>query len=98
MVNNSNDPMVARVALTAVGWGTKVDLTCSYPPSAITYTGGSYTLVVHTADGKTEHVATWNGLPGKTMHVTGATAASTDDITEVEVRHTDGPRIAVLKL
>jgi hypothetical protein len=32
------------------------------------------------------------------MHVTGATAAWPDDITSVEVRHVDGPRVAVLKL
>jgi hypothetical protein len=97
-VSQGRDPMVASVALTKVGWGTKVDLSCSYPSSAITYEGGSYALVVHTANGKTERVATWNGLPGKTMHVTGATAAWPDDITLVEVRHADGPRIAVLKL
>lgn len=98
LVNTSQDPMVASVALTKVGWGTKLDLTCSYPPSAATYEGGSYALVVHTADGRTERVATWNGLPGQTMHVNGATAAWLKDIRSVEVRHTDGPRVAVLKL
>ncbi len=98
MVNESNDPMVASVALTKVGWGTKVDLTCSYPVSATAYEGGSYAIVVHTKDGRTERVATWNGLPGKTMHVSGATAAWLQDIRSVEVRHVDGPRVAVLKL
>jgi hypothetical protein len=97
-ISKGRDPMVASVALTKVGWGTKVDLSCSYPPNGVSYEGGSYALIVHTADGKAEHVATWNGLPGKTMHVTGATAAWPDDITKVEVRHTDGPRIAVLEL
>jgi hypothetical protein len=98
MVNNSNDPMVASVALTKVGWGTKLDLTCSYPRTATSYEGGSYALVVHTKDGRTERVATWNGLPGRTMHVSGATAAWLQNIRSVEVRHTDGPRIAVLEL
>jgi hypothetical protein len=97
-VTNGRDPMVASVALTKVGWGTQVDLTCSYPRSAVTYEGGSYALVVHTGDGRAQRVATWNGLPGKSMHVTGATAAWPDDITSVEVRHVDGPRVAVLKL
>lgn len=97
-VTDGRDPMVASVALTKVGWGTQVDLSCSYPRSAVTYEGGSYALVVHTDDGRTQRVATWNGLPGKSMHVTGATAAWPDDITSVEVRHVAGPRVAVLKL
>jgi hypothetical protein len=92
------DPMVASVALTKVGWGTKLELTCSYPRSALSYEGGSYVLVVHTTDGRAEKVATWNGLPGQTMHVDGATAAWLDDITSVEVRHTDGPSVAAVRL
>ena len=98
VINTSSDPMVASVALTKVGWGTKVDLTCSYPRSAISYTGGSYSLVVHTQDGRSERVATWNGLPGQTMHVSGATADWLQDITSVEVRHTDGPSVGALTL
>jgi hypothetical protein len=96
--NSSSDPMVASVALTKVGWGTKLELTCSYPRSALSYEGGSYTLLVHTRDGRTQQVATWNGLPGQTMHVSGATATWLDDIKSVEVRHTDGPRVGTLKL
>lgn len=98
LTNISQDPMAASVALTPVAWGTKLDLTCSYPVHSPIYEGGSYALVVHTKDGGTERVATWNGLPGKTMHVTGASAAWKDEIKSVEVRHTGGAPIAVLKL
>jgi anti-sigma factor RsiW len=98
MINRSNDPMVASVALTPVAWGTKLDLTCSYPRNAAVYAGGAYRLVVHTKDGHTEQVATWNGLPGKVMHVSGATASWRKDITSVEVTHLDGSRIASLTL
>jgi hypothetical protein len=92
------DPMIASVALTPVAWGTKLELTCSYKRNAASYGGGAYAMVVHTKDGHTEQVATWNGLPGETMHVSGATAAWQRDITSVEVTHLDGTPIAVLTL
>ena len=41
-------------------------------------------------DGAVEQVATWKALPGKTMHLTGATALDTDHIASVEVRTADG--------
>jgi hypothetical protein len=97
-VGQAHDPMTASVALTSVAWGTKLDLTCSYPRGTVDYEGGTYVLVVHTADGKSEHVATWNGLPGKSMHVSGATAAWTDNITSVEVTKLDGSPVAELAL
>jgi hypothetical protein len=97
-VPTSNDPMQAAVAVTAVGWGTKLDLTCSYPRGTAAYEGGAYAMVVHTKDGRSERVATWNGLPGKVMQVSGATNASRDDISSVEVTHLDGSPIARLRL
>ncbi|MGC4109477.1 MAG: zf-HC2 domain-containing protein [Nocardioides sp.] len=84
-VSGARDPMTARVALTSVAWGTRVDLTCSYPRGTVEYEGGSYALVVHLANGHTERVATWNGLPGKEMHVSGATAAWKSEISSVVV-------------
>ncbi len=98
MVNSSNDPMIASVALTPVAWGTKLDLNCSYPAAAVSYAGGTYALVVTTKNGHTERVATWNGLPGKTMHVSGATKSWIKQIASVEVTHLDGSPIAELTL
>jgi hypothetical protein len=98
MVNHSHDPMIASVALTPVAWGTKLDLTCIYPTAAVSYAGGTYALVVTTKNGHTERVATWNGLPGKTMRVSGATKSWIKQIASVEVTHLDGSRIAELKL
>ena len=69
------DPMTPACRSTPVAWGTRLDMTCSYPPFRGDYEGGSYALVVHTLHGGTEQVATWNGLPGKTMHLTAATAS-----------------------
>ena len=98
LTNVSADPMVASVALTPVAWGTKLDLTCSYPRGATTYEGGSYAMVVRTKEGQTERVATWNGLPGQSMEVGGSTAAWKKDIASVKVTRLDGSPIAVLKL
>jgi hypothetical protein len=98
MTNVSNDPMIANVALTPVAWGTKLDLTCSYPRGAAGYEAGAYAMVVHTKDGRTERVATWNGLPGRSMQVSGSTAAWKKDIRSVVVTHADGTPIAVLRL
>ena len=97
-VAQAHDPMTASVALTSLAWGTRLDLTCSYPRGTVDYEGGTYVLVVHTADGKAEHVATWNGLPGKSMHVSAATAAWTQNITSVEVTKLDGSPVAELAL
>ena len=46
-VATATDPMTAKVALTSVAWGTKLDLTCSYPAGTVGYEGGAYALVVH---------------------------------------------------
>jgi hypothetical protein len=98
MIQKSTDPMTATVALTPVAWGTRLDLTCSYPRNAIAYEGGTYALVVHTKDGKQERVATWNGLPGRVMHVSGATAARSHDIRKVQVTRLDGSPVLQLSL
>jgi hypothetical protein len=91
-VPTSLDPMTARVALTSVAWGTKLDLTCSYPRGTVGYEGGAYALVVHLKNGRSERVATWNGLPGKSMQVSGATSAWKSTISSVVVtRIGEGP-------
>jgi hypothetical protein len=88
------DRVDASVALTSVAWGTRLDLTCSYDEPSGGYPHDeplpTYSLVVRTTDGTVEQVATWKALPGKTMHLTGATALDTDDITSVEVLTADG--------
>jgi len=85
--------MHANLALVSVPWGTRLDLSCTYaaelagyePPHATTYS-----LVVRTRDGRTQQVATWRALPGKTMQLAAATSAAQADITAVEVRAADG--------
>lgn len=90
-------PLSARLELASVAWGTRLDLVCTYAASG--YHDGraaTYALVVHTGDGATEQVATWRGLPGRTLRLTAATASAREEITSVEVRTLDGG--PVLKL
>ena len=84
------------VSLTPVAWGTRLDLTCEYDSPYGGHAAYAYALVVTTTDGRTEQVATWKALPGKELHVTGSTAATPDDIAEVEVLDSEGD--AVLRL
>ena len=84
--------MQASLAFASVPWGTRLDLTCSYAAPVGQYEphATTYSMVVHTRDGRTEQVATWRALPGRTMQLTAATAAPRADITSVEVRAADG--------
>jgi hypothetical protein len=98
MLPIGHEPVSGSLALTSVLWGTKLDLTCKYkgggeygtPPNR------TYGMFVRTRDGRVQEVATWRGLPGRTMRLAAATAASRQDITWVEVRTASGN--PVLKL
>lgn len=98
--------MTARVSLTAVPWGTRLDLTCSYPSPAPAGRAGrsydesgstTYRLVVRTKDGEVSQVATWRARAGTTMRLTGSTAAPRGSITAVQVRTADGSPVLQLR-
>lgn len=83
----------AGLGFESVPWGTRLDLTCTYPAAGSRYEpphAATYALVVRTRDGRTEQVATWRALPGRTMHLAAATSAARSDIVAVEVRAADG--------
>jgi hypothetical protein len=91
-----DEPISGWLSLTQVGWGTRLDLECSYATESDAYhepTWSTYTMVVHTADGATEQVASWKAVPGKTMRLSAATASDVDDITDVEVRTAAGDTV-----
>lgn len=97
-------PIQASVALRPVPWGTRLEMLCSYdaprgayPSTATSDQPATYALVVHTRDGRTQQVATWHSLPGRTMHLTAATAAMRSQITSVEVRTGDGRSVLRLR-
>jgi hypothetical protein len=94
-----SEPISGWLSLTQVGWGTRLDLECTYAEEDEAYrdpTWSTYTMYVTTADGATEQVASWKAVPGKTMRLSGATAADADDITNVEVRTDAGDTVLQL--
>ncbi len=85
------DRLGGSVLLERVGWGTKLQLRCSYggtPDSVASLP--AYALVVSTRDGLEESVGTWRAVAGKVTTINGATAADLGDITRVDVRTVDG--------
>jgi hypothetical protein len=95
----SRNPMTAEVSVTPVAWGTRLDLTCTYPRAWGLYEGsGRYALVVHTSSGGSHEVATWRGLPGRAMHLTASTAAPTSTIRSVDITTREGKPVLHLQL
>jgi len=87
------EPISGWVSLTKVGWGTRLDLTCSYAEQAKAYDDGwdvTYEMVVTRTDGTTEQVASWRALPGQTMRISAATSTDVGDIAGVTVRTAGG--------
>jgi hypothetical protein len=93
MVPVGQDEVGASVSFASVAWGTRLDLTCTYRPGTGWDTpehAPTYSLLVRTLEGDWQQVATWRALPGRTMQLSAATAASRDDISSVEIRTADG--------
>lgn len=86
-------PVHASLGFVPVAWGTRIDMTCTYDAGyggGVHHPPGAYVLVVRTRDGRTEQVAAWRALPGKTMRLSAATDAGQGDIASVEVRTAAG--------
>lgn len=91
-------PVSGRLLVEDVAWGTRLGLTCTYSGPAADAAGATYLLVVRTTDGRTEEVGTWQALSGRTMQVTGATAARRGDIAAIEVRLASGMTVLTLRI
>jgi hypothetical protein len=96
MTSVGSEAVTGSLALTSVAWGTRLDLVCTYAPDHEAAYGATYSMVVHTVDGRVEQVATWKGIAGKTMRLPGATSATLADITSVEVLTADGDPVLTL--
>jgi predicted anti-sigma-YlaC factor YlaD len=87
------DDVRASLAMEKVAWGTRLELTCTYAVGREDYATGdppSYTLAVRTGDGEWQQVATWRAVPGRTITVSAATAATPAEISSVEIRTSTG--------
>ena len=88
-------PFSATVALSSFGWGTRIDMACSYgqwsgggsaPPSNLG-------MVVVGRDGKATQIATWLGLSGATALPSGNTPMPIEEIASVQLVSADTGRV-----
>jgi len=96
MTSVNSEWVTGTLALTSVAWGTRLDLVCTYTPGDEASSDATYSMVVHTSDGRVEQVATWQALAGRTMRLPGATAATLAEITSVEVLTSRGDPVLTL--
>ncbi|WP_206446629.1 zf-HC2 domain-containing protein [Agrococcus sp. KRD186] len=79
-------PLIASVELDPVGWGTRIELECSYQGSGGPAGGWTYVLVVVDRDGASSQISSWRAAPGSTARLSAATALDVADIAAVEIR------------
>ena len=94
---DAGSPVQARVELTSVSWGTRIDMDCSYHAGAPDPNGGygpvEYALWVVDRTGAESPLSTWTAASGGTVTVSAGTALALDDIAEVEIRNATGDRV-----
>ena len=94
-----NEPISGWISMTQVGWGTRLDLTCTYAEDSDAWQDpdwSTYSMYVETTDGHVERVASWKAVPGKEMHLSAATASDAADIADIEVRTAAGDTVLEL--
>lgn len=98
MTKVSPTPINASIAVASYGWGTRIDMACSYgdwgrqdaPPQNLG-------MVVIGHDGSRSEIATWLGLSGATALPSGTTPMPADDIATVQLVSTPDGRVLLEK-
>ncbi|AFM15787.1 hypothetical protein Mycch_0977 [Mycolicibacterium chubuense NBB4] len=86
MTKVTETPINASIAMTGYGWGTRIDMACSYgewgqqdtPPQNLG-------MVVIGRDGSRSEIATWLGVAGATALPSGTTPMNLDQIAAVQL-------------
>jgi hypothetical protein len=85
----------ATVAVTAQGWGTQIDMNCTYPAEAGTSAPDAdeppakLAIVVVGRDGNHDRLATWMAVKGARATPNGSTSMPIDQIATVEIVSAD---------
>jgi len=88
-------PFNATIAMSSYGWGTRIDMACSYgdwsgggsvPPSNLG-------MVVVGRDGSRNQIATWLGMSGATALPSGNTPLPIDKIAAVQLVSADNGKV-----
>ena len=99
MTKVSETPINASITLTGYGWGTRIDMACSYgdwgqsgntPPQNLG-------MVVVGRDGSHSEIATWLGLSGATALPSATTPLQKDEIAAVQLVSSDNGKVLLEK-
>jgi hypothetical protein len=98
MAKVSPTPINATISLTGFGWGTRIDMACTYgdwgqrdaPPQNLG-------MVVVGRDGTHTQVATWLGLSGATALPSANTPMQKDEIAAVQLVSPDSGKVLLEK-
>ncbi|HET7477409.1 MAG TPA: hypothetical protein VFJ97_15475 [Dermatophilaceae bacterium] len=74
----------ASAGLTDVAWGTKITLRCAYADDDAIATE-VFALIVRDRQGRSTQVATWRGVPGRTITVNAAASNRTAEIADLVI-------------
>lgn len=87
----SQTPINAAVTLTGFGWGTRVDMVCTYGDYASRgqATTQNLSMVLLDRNGSQSQIATWVGVNGATALPSGNTTMQKDEIKAVQLVDTD---------
>lgn len=98
MTKVSPTPIAATITLTGYGWGTRIDMACTYgdwgqrdaPPQNLG-------MVIVGRDGSHTQVATWLGLSGATALPSANTPMQKDEIAAVQLVSSDNGKVLLEK-
>jgi hypothetical protein len=95
MAKVSDTPINASITLTGFGWGTRIDMACSYGEwgQAGTIPPQNLGMVVVGRDGSHTEVATWLGLSGATALPSATTPMQKDEIAAVQLVSSDNGKV-----
>lgn len=95
MAKVSDTPINASITLTGFGWGTRIDMACSYGEwgQAGTIPPQNLGMVVVGRDGSHTEVATWLGLSGATALPSATTPMQRDEIAAVQLVSSDNGKV-----
>lgn len=94
MTKVSETPINAAITMSGYGWGTRIDMACTYgdwgqrdaPPQSLG-------MVVVGRDGSRDQIATWLGLSGATALPSANTPLQMNEIAAVQLVSSDSGRV-----
>jgi len=95
----SETPIAATISMTGYGWGTRIDMACSYGDwgQSGNTEPQSLGMVVVGRDGSHSEVATWLGLSGATALPSGNTPMQMNEIAAVQLVSSDSGKVLLEK-